>query len=111
MEGEKHRWGGSGEGECQVQGVRGREAHLGSLPSSPLGLRHLSLCCSCSGPNATGWKGKGGSPTASSVYPGERRESQAVREKGMGEGRKANELPHSSCFVLGGSRAALLAGR
>lgn len=39
VEGEKHRWGGSGEGECQVQGVRGREAHLGSFTlSSPLGL-------------------------------------------------------------------------
>ena len=34
VDGEKHHWGGSGEGECQVQGVRGREAHLGSFTLS-----------------------------------------------------------------------------
>lgn len=76
VEREKHPWGGSGEGECQVQGVRGREAHLGSITLSPRQASpSVTLHCSCSHPDATGWRGLGGvAPPASSVYPGERRE-------------------------------------
>lgn len=67
VEREKHPWGGSGEGECQVQAVRGREAHLGSTA-----ICHSALQLLLSQRHWLG--GVAGAPPASSVYPGDSRE-------------------------------------
>ena len=103
VEREKHHWGGSGEGECQMQGVRGREAHLGSIALSPpraspsvTALQLLSSGCH--------WvEGAGGvllhQLAVFTLGRGEKK--PGCERKRCGEGRKANELPPGFLLCAG----------
>ena len=102
VEREKHPWGGSGKGECQVQAVRGREAHLGSTAICHSALQLLL--------SQRHWvEGGGGVLHQLAVFTlGTAEKKPGCERNRRGEGRKANDWLLGSCFVLGGSRAALL---
>ena len=102
---------GHGEGEYQVQVVRGREAHLSSIAIPPgLAFCHLRTAAALSHRHWVEGRSWGVVLHQLAVFTLGRGEEKPVCERRRhGEGREAVSCLLDACFVLGGLRATLWA--